>query len=86
MAVFLGAAISDLATYVTTSVQLAWAFPDPVSGFLGSAAKFMGIFAVTQVPLAISEGLLTALIVMYLVKYSRTELDELGTLRQEQVA
>jgi cobalt/nickel transport system permease protein len=86
VAVFLGAALSDLATYVTTSVQLAWAFPDPVSGFVGSAAKFMGIFAVTQVPLAISEGLLTALIVLYLVKYSRTELDELGTLRQGQVA
>ena len=86
LAVFLGAALGDLATYVTTSIQLAWAFPDPVSGFAGSAAKFMGIFAVTQIPLAVSEGLLTGLIVMYLVKYSRTELDEIGLLRQGQVA
>lgn len=86
LAVFLGAALGDLATYVTTSIQLAWAFPDPVSGFAGSATKFMGIFAVTQIPLAVSEGLLTALIMMYLVKYSRTELDEIGLLRQGQVA
>jgi cobalt/nickel transport system permease protein len=86
LAVLLGAALGDLATYVTTSIQLAWAFPDPVSGFAGSVTKFMGIFAVTQIPLAISEGLLTALIMMYLVKYSRTELDEIGLLRQGQVA
>ena len=86
LAVFLGAAIGNLVTYITTSIQLAWAFPDPVSGFAGSAAKFMGIFAVTQVPLAVSEGLLTVLIMMYLVKYSRSELDEMGLLRQGQVA
>ena len=86
LAVFLGAALSDITTYVTTSIQLAWAFPDPVSGFGGSAAKFLGIFAITQVPLALSEGLLTALIMMYLVKYSRTELDEVGLLRQGQEA
>jgi cobalt/nickel transport system permease protein len=86
LAVFLGAALADLATYVVTSLQLAWAFPDPVSGFAGSATKFMGIFAVTQIPLAISEGLLTVLIMMYLVKYSRSELDEIGLLRQGQVA
>jgi cobalt/nickel transport system permease protein len=86
LAVFLGAAIGDLATYTVTSIQLAWAFPDPVSGFAGSATKFMGIFSVTQIPLAISEGLLTVLVMMYLVKYSRTELNEMGLLRQGQVA
>jgi len=86
LAVFVGAALSDLATYVTTAMQLAWAFPDPVTGFAGSSVKFMGIFAITQIPLALSEGLLTALIMMYLVKYSRTELDEIGLLRRGQVA
>jgi cobalt/nickel transport system permease protein len=30
--VFLAASLADLLTYVTTSVQLAWAFPDPVGG------------------------------------------------------
>ena len=86
LAVFLGAAIGDLATYVVTSIQLAWAFPDVVSGFAGSVAKFMSIFAVTQIPLAVSEGLLTALVMVYLVKYSRSELNELGMLHREQVA
>lgn len=59
VAVFLGAALGDLATYATTSVQLALAYPDPVSGFLGAVVKFSAIFAVTQIPLAIAEGLLT---------------------------
>jgi cobalt/nickel transport system permease protein len=86
LSVFLGAALGDLATYGVTSLQLAWAFPDAASGFAGSLAKFGGIFAVTQIPLAISEGLLTALIMGYLIKYSRTELDEIGLLRQGQVA
>ena len=83
LSVFVATAISDLLTYSVTSFQLAWAFPDPVSGFLGSLTKFMGIFAVTQIPLAISEGVLTVIIMAYLVKYSRSELDEIGVLRAQ---
>lgn len=62
IAVFLAAALGDLATYVTTSVQLALAYPDPASGFVGSLVKFSGIFAITQIPLAIAEGLLTVVV------------------------
>lgn len=62
LCVFLAAMFSDLATYCVTALQLALAFPDPTSGFAGAAAKFLGIFAVTQIPLAISEGLLTVLL------------------------
>lgn len=62
LTIFLAATLSDLTTYVVTSFQLALAFPDPVSGLAGSAVKFLGIFAVTQIPLAISEGLLTVLV------------------------
>lgn len=62
LSVFLGAALGDLATYVVTAIQLAMAHPDAVGGFTLSAAKFMGIFAVTQIPLAVCEGLLTVLI------------------------
>jgi cobalt/nickel transport system permease protein len=76
IAVFLAAALGDLATYLMTSVQLALAFPDPVSGFNGAVAKFTGVFALTQVPLAIIEGLLTAVVVNLLTQYSRDELDE----------
>lgn len=67
VAVFLGAGLADLSTYVVTSFELALAFPDPTSGFLGAFAKFAGIFAVTQVPLAIAEGLLTVVVMSALV-------------------
>jgi cobalt/nickel transport system permease protein len=58
-AVFLAAALGDLSTYLTTSLQLALAFPDPSTGVLGAFGKFGGIFALTQVPLALVEGVLT---------------------------
>ena len=83
LSVFVAATLSDLATYITTSVQLAMAFPDPASGFLGSAAKFMGVFALTQVPLAISEGLLTVFVMNMLQTYSRRELAELAVMPKE---
>ena len=60
------------------SILLAAAFPG--EGFAFSLAKFMGIFAITQIPLAISEGLLTVLVYNVLAKYSRKELDALGAL------
>lgn len=62
VAVFLGAFLGDLGTYVVTSVQLALAFPDQVSGFGGALAKFASIFALTQLPLAVAEGLLTVVV------------------------
>ncbi len=79
-AVFLAAALADLATYSTTTVQLALAFPDAASGVLGAVVKFGSIFALTQIPLAISEGLLTVLIVRLLVQVSPAELTRLGVL------
>jgi cobalt/nickel transport system permease protein len=78
VAVFCAATLGDLATYLVTSVQLALAFPDPVSGFTGAVAKFGSVFAITQVPLAISEGLLTVIVINLLTQYSRDELDELA--------
>jgi cobalt/nickel transport system permease protein len=78
--VFLGAALGDLATYVTTSVELALAYPDAATGFLGSFLKFAGIFAITQVPLAIAEGLLTVIVMNALS--SRTHvMEDLGLVQ-----
>ena len=37
--VFLAAALADLLTYVTTSIQLAVAYPDPIGGVLASFLK-----------------------------------------------
>lgn len=80
LSVFIAASVSDLLTYVTTSVQLAWAFPDAQGGFAASFAKFAGIFAITQIPLAISEGLLTVLICNALKRFNAPELQDLGVI------
>lgn len=74
VAVFLAAALGDLATYVMTSVQLALAFPSDAGGFVASFTKFSGIFAFTQIPLAISEGILTVVVMNVLRKYNVKEL------------
>lgn len=81
VAVFMAAALGDLMTYITTSIQLALAFPSTQGGVFASALKFMGIFAVTQIPLAISEGLLTTLVFNLLTSYSGKELKQLAILR-----
>ena len=48
--------------------------------FLGALGKFGSIFAVTQIPLAVSEGLLTVLVMRLLVQSSKGELTRLGVL------
>ncbi|MEC4818682.1 MAG: energy-coupling factor ABC transporter permease [Scytonema sp. PMC 1069.18] len=83
LAIFLAAAIADLTTYIVTSVQLALAFPAATGGFIASFIKFAGIFAVTQVPLAISEGFLTVLVWNWLFSYGRHELEMLNLIKPE---
>jgi len=78
--VFLAAMLGDWATYLTTAGQLALAFSDPISGVAGSFLKFAGVFAPTQLPLAVVEGLLTVVIVNFLREYSSDELRNLRFL------
>ena len=85
VSVFIAASMADLLTYVTTSVQLAWAFPDPVSGFAGSFAKFAAIFAITQIPLAISEGLLTVVIMNAVKRFNPLELKAMKLVSRSEV-
>lgn len=82
IAVFFAAALGDLATYATTAVQLALAYPDAESGFVGSLIKFGGIFAVTQIPLAVAEGLLTV-VVMNALSGRAGQADEIAVLSGE---
>ena len=70
--VFCAAALGDLFTYVVTSVQMGVVH--------GGIAKFLTVFALTQIPLAIAEGLLTVVVFNVLVKYSENELHELAVL------
>lgn len=83
--VFLAASLADLLTYVTTSAQLALAFPDPAGGFAASFAKFATVFAVTQIPLAISEGLLTVVVFNALVRFNSHELKEMNVVTAQEV-
>jgi len=83
LAVFLAAALGDLLTYVVTSIQLALAFPTETGGFAASLVKFMGIFAVTQIPLAISEGILTVIIFNAIAAYGKDELRDLKLFSKE---
>ena len=69
---FAAAALGDLFTYVVTSFQL---------GVIdGGMARYLMVFAVTQIPLAIVEGLLTVVVFNVLEKYSKTELETLCVL------
>jgi cobalt/nickel transport system permease protein len=79
--IFLAAAIGDLFTYCVTSIQLALAYPSANGGVSASAAKFLAVFAPTQVPLAIVEGILTVVIVMCLETYAKSELTGIGFLK-----
>lgn len=78
---FLALAFANLSTYVVTSLQLGLAFPDPTSGIIGSIVKFLSIFAISQIPLAIAEGLLGVLVFRLLTDVARPELERLGVLR-----
>lgn len=78
--IFLAAAIGDLFTYCVTSIQLALAYPSESGGIIVSAIKFLAVFAPTQVPLAIIEGILTVVIIIGLETYAKPELKELGVV------
>lgn len=81
LAVFLAAALGDLITYVVTSMQLGLAFPSGSGGVMVSFIKFLSIFAITQIPLAIVEGLLTVGIFEFVEKYSKEELEALSEVK-----
>ena len=86
VAVFACMTVADLATYVVTSVQLAIAYPDAHSGLAGALAKFLGIFAVTQIPLAIAEGFLGIVLFRFLARVAAPQLRQLGVLPREPAA
>lgn len=83
LGVFLAAMLGDLMTYVTTAIQLALAWPDPITGFSGALVKYLGIFAVTQIPISISEGILTVIIFSAIKSYNHESLETLHILESE---
>jgi len=49
---------------------------------MGAMGKFMTVFAPTQVPLAVIEGLITCMIIMALETYAKPELRAIGFLKE----
>jgi cobalt/nickel transport system permease protein len=85
-AVFLTAMFADIATYVMTSIQLALAFPAASGGALASFEAFAAIFAITQIPLAIVEGAVTALMFKYIVQLRSDVLLKLNVVSPTAIA
>lgn len=81
--IFLAAFLGDLFTYFITSIQLAMAHPSEVGGFYASLTKFLGIFAITQIPLAVIEGILTVIVMIGLESFAKSELTDLGYFTKE---
>ncbi|TMS40267.1 MAG: cobalt ECF transporter S component CbiM [Methanobacterium sp.] len=80
--IFFAALLGNWLTYITTALQLSLAFPIPTFG--EAIVKFMVIFAYTQVPLAIAEGLLTVVIFDYIKKIRPDILKKLKVIGPEE--
>ncbi len=76
--VFIAAALGDLLTYCVTATQLSLAYPSAEGGIMASMVKFLGVFAPTQLPLAIIEGLLTVIIIIGMESFAKPELKAIG--------
>jgi cobalt/nickel transport system permease protein len=82
--IFLVTAVADLFTYVVTAIELAAAIPLH-GGFIFSFETFFTIYAITQIPLAILEGVLIALVFKYIVQSRSDILVKLKVFTPEQV-
>jgi cobalt/nickel transport system permease protein len=84
--VFIVAAVADLVTYIVTSLELALAYPAQVGGVATSFAAFFTIFAITQIPLAIVEGCVLALVFKYVIELKPDMVVKLNVFSEEQIA
>ncbi len=82
LSVFLAATLGSLATYVLTALEMALAHPAEVGGIYASLVKFSAIFAITQIPISIAEGILTVLVMNLLYTYSREDIRSLQLYRR----
>lgn len=78
--IFVAAFLGDLFTYCVTAFQLALAHNSAV-GFGTALIENLSVFAVTQIPLAVVEGLLTVIIMIGLETYAKPELKAIGYLK-----
>ena len=67
VSMFVAASVADLMTYVVTAIQMTLnVVTANGADFMSSFVDFMSVYAVTQVPLAIIEGIVLAMFAQYL--------------------
>jgi cobalt/nickel transport system permease protein len=67
ISMFVAAAIADLMTYVVTAIQMTLNVVTATGADFGSSfIEFMSVYAVTQIPLAIVEGIVLGMFAQYL--------------------
>jgi len=76
VSIFVAAMVGDLATYLVTSFQLGSAFAN--GNFMLATVKFMSVFMMTQLPIAIAEGLLTVVVFNLLTESKQFSMFEGG--------
>jgi cobalt/nickel transport system permease protein len=79
-ATFVAAALTDWTTYLATSAQLGLAFPagNDLAGVAAASLDFAAIFALTQLPIGVLEGVLAAAMVGYLTRLGTNVRRRLG--------
>jgi cobalt/nickel transport system permease protein len=78
VSMFVAAAIADLMTYVVTAFQMSLnVVTANGADFASSFIDFLSVYAVTQIPLAIVEGILLAMFAQYL-STARPEIFEIA--------
>ena len=79
LVIFGAAFLSNVVIYLSTSLQLALAFQTESAGIWDNLIKFLSVFGVTQLPLAIIEGVLTVLVFNLILKYNTEEVALINT-------
>jgi cobalt/nickel transport system permease protein len=84
--VFLVTACADVSTYIVTSFQLALGAVHPVTGdVVSSFISYLGIFALTQLPIAIAEGIVLALVFKYIIQLKPDILIRMKIFSEERI-
>lgn len=77
---FVATVLADWTTYLVTSAQLGAAFPagEGIGGMLAATGNFAAIFAVTQLPIGIVEGVIAAAMIKQLLAVKPAVKSRLG--------
>ncbi len=78
LSVFVAAFFSDVLIYVCTAFQLALAFESPTASLMANFNKFISVFAITQLPLAVVEGVLTVFLFGLIMKYNSLDISTIN--------